>query len=163
MGSAGRLVIGNLDRSTYKNLDQVASFFLRRSLTSIPHSFMQSIQQKALYLDGPGGDFVVKAKDIQKPEPGEVLIKICATALNPADWKIQKFNPPFVKEYPYLLGSDVAGTIEVVGEGVTSFTKGDRVCVFCFRFSCLVGHLKLKAVYRRQPGAIVMQLTNSSP
>lgn len=124
---------------------------------------MQSIQQKALYLDGPGGDFVVKAKDIQKPEPGEVLIKICATALNPADWKIQKFNPPFVKEYPYLLGSDVAGTIEVVGEGVTTFAKGDRACVFCSRILCFVGHLKFKTVYPRLPGAIVMRHTNNSP
>ncbi|KLO07952.1 GroES-like protein [Schizopora paradoxa] len=88
---------------------------------------MTSSQQKALHLDGPFGKFVVKPKDIQKPEPSEVLIKVYATALNPADWKIQKYNPPFVKEYPYFLGSDIAGVVEEVGEGVTTFAKGDRV------------------------------------
>lgn len=91
---------------------------------------MTSGQQKALYLDGPCGEFIIMTKDIQKPEPGEVLVKIVATALNPADWKIQKSNPPFIDKYPYLLGADSAGLVEEVGEGVTGFAKGDRVCVF---------------------------------
>jgi len=47
--------------------------------------------------------------------------------LIPADWKIQKFKPPFIKVYPALLGADVAGIIDEVGEGVTKFAKGDRV------------------------------------
>ena len=93
-------------------------------------AIMTSAQQKALYLDAPFGKFVVRSKDIQKPEPAEVLIKVSATALNPADWKIQKYNPPFVKEYPFLLGSDIAGVVEDVGEGVTTLVKGDRVYAF---------------------------------
>ncbi len=88
---------------------------------------MTSTQQKALYLDSAGGEFVVKTKEIQKPGPGEVLVKILATALNPADWKIQKFKPPFITEYPVVLGADAAGIVEEVGEGVTTFVKGDRV------------------------------------
>lgn len=88
---------------------------------------MTSTQQKALYLDSAGGEFVVKTKEIQKPGAGEVLVKIFATALNPADWKIQKFKPPFITEYPVVLGADAAGIVEEVGEGVTTFVKGDRV------------------------------------
>lgn len=90
-------------------------------------AFMSSILQKALYLDSPCGDFVIKTKEIQKPEPGEVLVRIVATALNPADWKVPKFNPPFIEYYPFLLGADSAGIIEELGEGVTGFARGDRV------------------------------------
>ncbi|KLO16654.1 GroES-like protein [Schizopora paradoxa] len=86
-------------------------------------------QQKALYLDKPLGDWVIKTKDVPKPGQGEVLVKIAATALNPADWKVRKFDPPFVPAllYPLLLGFDSTGVIEEVGEGVTSLVKGDRV------------------------------------
>lgn len=96
---------------------------------------MSITQQKALYLDSPGGEWVIKTKDIPKPGPGEVLVKIAATALNPADWKVKKFNPPFVPAslYPLLLGYDSTGVIEEIGEGVTTFVKGDRVSVsVCF-------------------------------
>lgn len=33
----------------------------------------------------------------------------------------------YVKNYPFILGTDVAGTVDEVGEGVTRFQKGDRV------------------------------------
>ena len=83
-------------------------------------------EQKALLLEKPVGEFVVRSAPIQKPGPGEILVKIHATALNPVDWKIRDFNY-FVKDYPAILGSDSAGTVEEVGEGVTGFAKGDRV------------------------------------
>ncbi|KLO05706.1 GroES-like protein [Schizopora paradoxa] len=82
--------------------------------------------QKALYIDSPGGDFVLKSKDIPKPCPGEILVQIRATALN-QDWKVKKYKPAFITHYPFLLGGDVAGVVEEVGEGVTEFKKGDRV------------------------------------
>ncbi|KLO11439.1 GroES-like protein [Schizopora paradoxa] len=86
-------------------------------------------RQKAFYLDRPCGEWVIKSKDVPKPGEGEVLVKVVATALNPAAWKIRKFNPPRVPEswYPLLIGHDCAGVIEEVGEGVTTFAKGDRV------------------------------------
>lgn len=84
--------------------------------------------QKALFLDKKFGNWVVDETDIYKPGPGEVLIKIQATSLNPVDWKVQKYGV-FVEKYPAILGTDVAGDIEEVGEGVTEFKKGDKV--FC--------------------------------
>ena len=57
----------------------------------------------------------------------EVLIKITSTAINPVDWKIPVYKLSYIEKYPAILGSDTAGTVEEVGEGVTNFVKGDRV------------------------------------
>jgi NADPH:quinone reductase-like Zn-dependent oxidoreductase len=85
-------------------------------------------QQKALLVPAKFADFVVGSKSIPKSGPGELLVKIRSTSLNPIDWKIHK-RGFFVEEFPAVLGSDLAGDVEEVGEGVTTFVKGDRVCV----------------------------------
>ncbi|KAJ3512077.1 hypothetical protein NLJ89_g3734 [Agrocybe chaxingu] len=89
-----------------------------------------SSTQKALAVEKKFGDFVLHDVEKYKPGAGEILIKIKAAALNPADWKIQKYGI-IVEEFPVILGFDVAGDVEEVGEGVTEFAKGDRV--FCQR------------------------------
>ncbi|KIY65801.1 GroES-like protein [Cylindrobasidium torrendii FP15055 ss-10] len=84
--------------------------------------------QLALHLEKHQGDFVVHSKQIPKSvPPGEVLIKVQAAALNPSDWKLQEFGAPWVKDYPVISGTDIAGEIQDVGEGVTRFKKGDRI------------------------------------
>ena len=85
-------------------------------------------QQKAFFLEKAEGDFAVGTRAIPKAIPGHVVVKIHSTALNPVDWKIQAFGFP-VQQYPTVLGSDAAGTIEEVGEGVAQWKKGDRVYV----------------------------------
>ena len=95
-------------------------------------------EQKALYLiDAPNGDWVVRPKDIQKPGAGELLVKIHSTALNPVDWKIRAYRF-YITEYPTILGTDAAGVVEEVGEGVTNFVKGDKVYV-----GILMEHIQL--------------------
>lgn len=83
-------------------------------------------QQKALVLTAKQGPFAVQIIDVPKPASGELLIKIQATALNPVDWKIQAYGI-FIEKFPAVIGSDIAGTVEELGEGVTGFAKGDRV------------------------------------
>ncbi|EJD07037.1 GroES-like protein [Fomitiporia mediterranea MF3/22] len=83
-------------------------------------------EQKALLLETPKGEFRVRQTSIPKPGPGELLVKIHATALNPADWKRHEFNL-FVPTFPAIFGTDAAGTVEALGEGVQGFQKGDRV------------------------------------
>ena len=86
------------------------------------------MSQTALLLDQKFGKFGLKAIPVPKPGPGDILVKVQAAALNPVDWKAQKYGI-FVQEYPALLGTDIAGDVEELGEGVTDFKKGDRVWV----------------------------------
>ena len=85
-----------------------------------------STKQKALFLLTPKGQLAVQEKDIPEPGPGEVVVQIYATALNPVDWKIKEYDF-FIKEYPAILGTDAAGVVAKVGEGVTNVVVGDKV------------------------------------
>ena len=84
-------------------------------------------EQKALFLLEKKGQWAVGSKSIQKPAAGELLVKIHATALNPVDWKIRETYGDIITGYPAVLGTDSAGTVEEIGEGVAGFAKGDKV------------------------------------
>ncbi|KAG2420667.1 hypothetical protein HFD88_000280 [Aspergillus terreus] len=57
----------------------------------------------------------------------EILVKVNAWAMNPADAMVQDVALPFIK-YPLILGEDIAGTVEKVGSEATGkFKVGDRV------------------------------------
>ncbi|KAJ3843007.1 GroES-like protein [Lentinula raphanica] len=84
--------------------------------------------QKALVVDAPKTPFVLKTVPIPKPGPGEVLVKIIASGLNPIDWILQTRDPPVMNTtYPAIFGFEGAGDVEEVGENVENFSKGDRV------------------------------------
>jgi NADPH:quinone reductase-like Zn-dependent oxidoreductase len=82
--------------------------------------------QKALVLQEKFGKLVVDIIPVQKPSHGEILVKVHAAALNPVDWKVHRYGI-FVQTFPAILGTDIAGEVEEVGEGVTDFKQGDRV------------------------------------
>ncbi|KAK7049307.1 hypothetical protein VNI00_005908 [Paramarasmius palmivorus] len=82
--------------------------------------------QKALFIKEKQGPYVVETRDIPRPQPGELLVKVKATGLNPVDFAIQAFGI-IIQDYPTILGLDIAGDVEEIGEGVQGFTKGDRV------------------------------------
>ena len=84
--------------------------------------------QKALFLLAPRGDWAVGPNPVPTPEKGEVIVRIEGSALNPVDWKIHDFDFG-VPEYPTVLGTDSAGVVVAVGEGVDEkkVKVGDRV------------------------------------
>lgn len=82
--------------------------------------------QKAIFLTEKHGAFAVSPAPVPTPGRGQLLVKIHATALNPVDWKIQAYDG-FIEKYPTILGSDIAGEVVGLGEGVTGFAKGDRM------------------------------------
>ncbi|KAF5326959.1 hypothetical protein D9619_004334 [Psilocybe cf. subviscida] len=87
---------------------------------------MAPSSQKALFLKERQGKFVVAETPVPKPGPGEVLVRVLATSLNPIDWKIHKYGI-WVEDYPAILGNDLSGVVEQVGEGVSEWKVGDRV------------------------------------
>ena len=85
-------------------------------------------QQKALYLQSRFGTYALGTAELPTPEAGELLVEVHSTALNPVDWKIQAHDfGGIIKEYPAVLGTDCAGVVKAVGEGVTDFAVGDKV------------------------------------
>ncbi|RDB28572.1 Enoyl reductase LovC [Hypsizygus marmoreus] len=87
---------------------------------------MPQKQHKALFLESKYGEFKVKDRDTPKPGPGELLVRNEAVALNPVEWKIQTYGIS-IEDYPAILGYDIAGMVEEIGEGVSGYLKGDRV------------------------------------
>lgn len=75
----------------------------------------------------PKASITVKEAELWKPGPGELRIKVHATPLQPVEVKqfYKQIMPKF--KYPGILGSQCAGTVDEVGEGVTKIKVGDRV------------------------------------
>jgi len=83
---------------------------------------------------------VVQVTDVEKPAPqdNEVLMKVRAASLNPADWHLLRGLPYFLRLATGLrnpkiarLGADVAGQVEAVGRNVANFKPGDEVFGCC--------------------------------
>ncbi len=84
------------------------------------------LTMRAMVLQQAGGAFV--ASDLPRPVPqaGEVLVRIHASSINPLDIKIRAGLAGHARQaLPAVLGIDLAGVVEQVGEGVTRFAPGD--------------------------------------
>ena len=76
----------------------------------------------------PGAILRVVEQPIPVPRHGEVLIKIAAAGLNGADLSQRRGRYPMPPGAPDILGLEAAGEIMALGEGVTQWKKGDKVC-----------------------------------
>lgn len=84
---------------------------------------------KAAFIAETGDPNVIQYGDLPTPEPapGEVLVKVGAVAVNPIDTYIRSGAVALATEFPYIIGCDLAGTVESAGADVTRFKVGDRV------------------------------------
>ena len=84
---------------------------------------------KAMIIRESGEPSVFEAADLPVPEitPGQVLVRVAATSVNPVDWKIRKLGPPLGPDLPAVLQGDVAGVVEAVGADVSAFAVGHEV------------------------------------
>jgi NADPH:quinone reductase len=84
---------------------------------------------KAAFLEATGAPDVLRFGELPRPEPqpGEVLVRVKAAALNPIDTYIRAGVVQMTLPRPFITGSDLAGTVEAVGAGVNRCKVGDRV------------------------------------
>ena len=84
---------------------------------------------KAIQVHQFGGPEVLQFLDIPtpKPGPGQVLVRVHAAGVNPYDTYMRNGTYAIKPPLPYTPGSDAAGVIEAVGEGVVKFKPGARV------------------------------------
>ena len=85
---------------------------------------------KAVRIHKYGGPRVLKYEDAPRPEPkeDELLIRVHAAGVNPADWQIRSGRRSKLKKpFSLILGGDVSGVVEAMGSGVTGFQTGDAV------------------------------------
>jgi NADPH:quinone reductase-like Zn-dependent oxidoreductase len=89
-----------------------------------------AVLMKAVRYHGYGGPEVLIYEDAPRPEPeaDEVLIRVHAASVNPADWQIRS-GKRFLLEKPFSLtpGFDVSGVVEATGDRVTDFVPGNEV------------------------------------
>jgi len=83
---------------------------------------------QAAVLDGPNMPFRVTAIARPKPGTGQVLVRIKANGITPLDTKISAGQAAHARhKLPNILGMNLAGIVEAVGDGVTAFRRGDEV------------------------------------
>jgi len=83
---------------------------------------------KIYRVDEPGGEFLEAMVPDVVAKAGEVLVRVRASGVNPLDTKIRAGQAAHAKQpLPAVLGLDMAGVVEEVGEGVTAFKRGDEV------------------------------------
>ena len=85
------------------------------------------VQAVRIHEDGGADVLVLEDVPDPSPAPGEVLIRLRASALNHLDVWIRKGLPSVPK--PRILGADGAGVVESLGEGVTGFEPGQPVVI----------------------------------
>jgi NADPH:quinone reductase-like Zn-dependent oxidoreductase len=91
---------------------------------------------KAFMWEKYGSPATLRLAEVEKPAPDadEVLVKVLAMSVNPADWHSMRGKPLFsratlglLRPKHKILGVDIAGQVEAVGQGVTRFKLGDEV------------------------------------
>jgi NADPH:quinone reductase-like Zn-dependent oxidoreductase len=90
---------------------------------------------KAILYDQYGSPDVLKLEEVEKPTPtdDELLIKVHAVSVNRSDWEGLRGKPLYArlgglqKPANKILGSDVAGRVELVGKNNSQFKPGDEV------------------------------------
>jgi NADPH:quinone reductase-like Zn-dependent oxidoreductase len=92
---------------------------------------------KAIQIHDYGDVSQLKLEEVAdpKPGPGEVLVRMAATSVNPIDFKIRSgaARAHFPQTFPVILGRDLAGEVRALGPGVTGLAVGDRVMGLVWR------------------------------
>ena len=90
---------------------------------------MTGRRMRAAVFAGPGRQLAVAERDRPVPGPGEALVKVAACGLCHTDLHYLDHGVATAKPPPLVLGHEISGVIEELGEGTTHRRRGDRVLV----------------------------------
>ncbi|MHA6494886.1 zinc-dependent alcohol dehydrogenase family protein [Pseudomonas borbori] len=85
---------------------------------------------KAFVINGFGPADIFEEVELPAPQagPGQLLVKVAASGINPLDYKLRRGDfPTFTHDFPAILHGDFAGRVTAIGEGVQGFAVGDEV------------------------------------
>lgn len=84
---------------------------------------------RTIQIDRYGGALTLREGPIPSLQPGDVLLRVRAAALNPLDMLIQRGDVRLIQDYamPLTLGNECSGEVEEVEPSVKGFRRGDRV------------------------------------
>ncbi|MFZ7104123.1 MAG: NADP-dependent oxidoreductase [Peptococcaceae bacterium] len=120
---------------------------------------------KAILFSEFGGPEVLRLADVDEPKagPGQVRIKVRAASVNPIDWKITHgwMEAMFQTKFPSIPGSDVAGVVDQVGDGVADVSVGDEV--FGYAVNGAYAEYALLEIFAKKPESMPWEEAASLP
>ncbi|WP_433769705.1 zinc-dependent alcohol dehydrogenase family protein [Pseudomonas putida] len=122
-----------------------------------------SLQMRALIVESANVPFHLASIDRPAPGAGQVLVRIAASGVNPLDGKIRAGQAGHARQpLPAVLGMDLAGVVDAVGEGVSGWAPGDEVYAMATGIGGAQGSLAEYAVVdarllARKPGNLSMR------
>ncbi|HJT80096.1 MAG TPA: zinc-dependent alcohol dehydrogenase family protein [Chthoniobacterales bacterium] len=90
---------------------------------------------RAMVLEKPGRHLVSRELPVPIPAPGQLQVRVLACAVCRTDLHVVDGDLPDPK-LPLILGHEIVGTIESLGEGVTDFNIGDRIGIPWLGWTC---------------------------
>lgn len=127
---------------------------------------MNQPQARAVRFDRYGGRDVLYVADIAMPAPsaGEVLVEVRAAGINPGEASIRSgyLHSRWPATFPSGQGSDLAGVVSALGEGVSEFSVGDEVLGFSWTRSSHATHTTVPTTQLiRKPAALSWEVAGS--
>ena len=94
------------------------------------HSVVVATSYRAVLLRGRGGvdQLEVAELPIVNPKPGELRIRVRAAGAGSTDLIMRKGRYPYAPPFPLVPGYEVVGDVDAIGDGVSGFAVGQRVC-----------------------------------
>ncbi|MGX9889226.1 NADP-dependent oxidoreductase [Streptomyces sp. NPDC002276] len=127
---------------------------------------MSPAQARAVRFDEYGDRDVLYVTEVPMPSPaaGEVLVEVRAAGVNPGEAAIRSgaMRELFPATFPSGQGSDLAGVVTALGEGVTDFGVGDEVLGFSWQRSSHATHVVVPVTQLiPKPGALSWEVAGS--
>ena len=122
--SMAALALSSVMYHTVARMSEIANHLGRRS----NHGELEYM--RAAFIEQTGPPEVIKVGELPRPAPGpgQVLLRVHAVALNPIDLYIRSGLVAMPLSFPYIIGCDVAGTVEEIGTGLHAVSqRGSRL------------------------------------